>query len=114
VQDIFDKAGLLDRLMGNKELATKIFKVFLKDVPQKYTALKEAIEEDNAVLVQRLAHTLNGASANIGALALQDIASQIELAAKSGDLNKASFLIPKIDEQFQMLKKIDLKDIFGI
>lgn len=114
VKDIFDKAGLLDLLTGDKELAIKIFNEFLKDVPRKYTALKDALEKEDAVSVQRLAHTLNGASANIGALALQDLASQIEFASKSGNLHKAGSLIPKINEQFEMLRKLDLKDIFGI
>ena len=114
VKDIFDKAGLLDRLMGDDELAIKIFSVFLKDVPQKYTDLKKAVEECDADLAARIAHSLNGASGNIGALALQDIVSEIELAVKSRDMNKASSLIPKIDEQIEILRKLDLKDLFGI
>jgi HPt (histidine-containing phosphotransfer) domain-containing protein len=114
VKDLFDKAGLLDRLMGDEGLAIKIFSVFLKDVPQKYTDLKEAVEESDADLAARLAHYLNGASGNIGALALQNIVSQIELALRSGDFNKASSLIPKIDEQIEMLGKLDLKDIYNM
>jgi histidine phosphotransfer protein HptB len=111
LKDFFDKAGLLDRVMGDEELAIKFFNEFLKDFPSKFTALKEAFEERDAVLVHRIAHTLNGSSANIGALTLQDIASQIELAAKSGYLDKAGPLIPRIKEQFEVLGKLNFEDI---
>jgi hypothetical protein len=35
-KDIFDRAGFLDRLMGDKGLAIKIFSIYLKDVPHYY------------------------------------------------------------------------------
>ena len=72
--------------------------------------IKEALGNSEPTLIYQQAHTLNGASANVGALVLQKIAYQIEVAGKSGNLNKAGSLIPKIDEQFEMLKKFALKD----
>jgi HPt (histidine-containing phosphotransfer) domain-containing protein len=105
VQDIFDKASLIDRLMGDEELANEIFGVFLEDVPRNYTALKESFDNGDSHSVQSLAHTLKGASANVGALALQEVAYQIEAAADSGDMDKAGSLISKIEEQLEILKK---------
>ena len=105
VQNIFDKASLIDRLMGDEELANEILGVFLEDVPRNYTALKESFDNGDSHSVQSLAHTLKGASANVGALALQEVAHQIEAAADSGDMDKAGFLISKVEEQLEMLKK---------
>jgi HPt (histidine-containing phosphotransfer) domain-containing protein len=105
VQDIFYKAGFLDRIMGDEELANEILGEFLEDVSRKFTALKEALDKGDAPLVQRHAHTLKGASANIGAVALQKVAQQIEAAGESRDMDKAGSLIPKIEEQLEMLKK---------
>ena len=110
VQDIFDKAGLLDRLMGDEELANEIFGEFLEDVPRKFTALKEALDKGDAPSVQLQAHTLKGASANIGAVALQEVANQIEVAGEAGDLSKAGSLVPQLDKQFEVLKKLAQPD----
>ena len=91
--------------MGDEELANEILGEFMEDVPRKFTALKEAVGKGDAPLVQIEAHTLKGASANVGALALQDIAYQIELAGEAKDLVKASSLVSQLDKQFEMLKK---------
>ncbi|MGB5745958.1 MAG: response regulator, partial [Desulfobacterales bacterium] len=104
-KDVLDKASLLDRVMGDEELAKEILGGFLEDVPRKYTALKESFDNGDAHSLQSLAHTLKGASANVGALALQEVAHQIEAAGESGNMDKAGSLISKIEEQLEMLKK---------
>ena len=38
-------------------------------------------------------------------VSLKDLAYQIEIAGKSEDMTKAASLIPKLDEQFEVLKK---------
>jgi signal transduction histidine kinase/DNA-binding response OmpR family regulator len=110
VQDIFDKASLIDRLMGDEELANKILGEFLEDVRRMITALKEALDNDDASLVQHRAHTLNGASATFGAVALQEMAHHIEVAGEAGDLDKAGSLVTKINEQLEMLSDLALRD----
>ncbi len=106
VKDIFDRAGFLDRLMGDEELANEIFGEFLEDVPIKFSAIKEALEKGDALSAQRQAHTLKGASANVGAVALQEMAHHIEVAGEAGDLAKAGSLVPQLHEQFEVLKKL--------
>ena len=90
---------------ATKSLPKKSLGEFLEDVPRKYTALKESFDNGDSYSVQSLAHTLKGASANVGALALQEVAHQIEAAGDSGDMDKVGSLIPKIEEQLEMLKK---------
>jgi len=105
-EDVFDKASFLDRLMGDEALASEILGEFLEDVPRKFTALKEALDNADAHSVQREAHTLKGTSANVGAVALQEMAHQIEVAGEAGDLAKAGSLASQLDKQFEVLKKI--------
>ncbi|MEE8400041.1 MAG: ATP-binding protein, partial [Desulfobacterales bacterium] len=109
-QDIFDRAGLLDRLTGNEALADEILSEFMEDVPLKLSALREALDKHDASSVQREAHTLKGASANIGALALQGAARQVEVAGRAGDLVKASALSKQLDRQFAVLQKLTQPD----
>jgi PAS domain S-box-containing protein len=105
-KDVFDRAGFLDRLMGDEDLANEIFSEFLEDVPRKLITLKEALGKGDAPSVQIEAHTLKGASANVGALALQEMAYQIEVAGEAGDLVKAGSLAAQLDKQFEMLNKL--------
>jgi len=92
--------------MGDEKLANEILVEFMEDVPRKIAALKEALDKNSASSVQREAHTLKGASANIGAVVLQEMAFQIEVAGEAGDLVKASSLVSKLDEQLKILSKL--------
>ena len=103
-KNIFDRVGLLERLMGDEDFADEIIGDFLREVPHVFADLKEALGNGDAPSVQRQAHTLKGSSANVGAVAIQGMANQIEVAGKSGDMDKAGILIPKLEEQFDMLK----------
>ena len=105
VQNIFDKASLLDRLMGDKELANEILAGFLEDVPRKFSALKEAIEKRDASSVMREAHTLKGASADVGGKALLETTLEIEKAGEAGDLETVKACMPELETQFERLKE---------
>ena len=105
VNTVFDRTRLIDRLLGDKDLAHEILDGFMADVPHKFNALKKALDNGDARLIHEQAHSLKGASANVGAMALEKIVYQIELAGKTKDLIKASALISELDNQFETLKK---------
>ena len=101
---IFDWDGLLHRLMGDEDFAKEIVDDFLKQIPVNLTAIKDALNKEDLLLVQREAHIIKGASGNVGALALQEIAEQIEIAGEEKDLVKAVSFVAKLDTQLEILK----------
>jgi two-component system sensor histidine kinase/response regulator len=101
---IFDWDGLLHRLMGDEELAKEIIDDFLNQIPDNLFAVKEALNNKDMILVQREAHIIKGASGNVGALALQEIAAQIEVAGEANDLIGAESFVEKLVEQLEILK----------
>jgi two-component system sensor histidine kinase/response regulator len=103
--DIFDKNSFIDRLLGDEDLAKEIMKGFIQDSLRQIKTLKEAVDNKDVDVIDYQAHLLKGAAANISATALKELAYQIEIAGKTGDLIKAASLIPKLDEQFEILKK---------
>ena len=103
---IFDWDGLLHRLMGDEDLAKEIIDDFLKQIPFNFNAIKEALNEQDVLLIKREAHIIKGASGNVGALVLQKIAEQIEIAGEEKDIVKAGLFISKLDEQLEVLKNI--------
>ncbi|MCK5235858.1 MAG: response regulator, partial [Deltaproteobacteria bacterium] len=104
-EESFSMSILIDRLMGDEEIAKEILDGFIEDMPNQISSMKEALDEGDSSLVQRLAHTIKGASGNVGATALQEAALQVEVAGKESDLTSSALLIPKIDEQFEILKE---------
>jgi two-component system sensor histidine kinase/response regulator len=101
---IFDWDGLLHRLMGDEDLAKEIVDDYIKQIPFNFIAVKEALNKQDVLLVKREAHIIKGASGNVGALALQELAEQIEIAGEERDLVKAGLFVSKLDAQLEILK----------
>ncbi|MCP4156624.1 MAG: Hpt domain-containing protein, partial [bacterium] len=73
-------------------------------------ALKDALEKKEAALARRHAHTIKGASSSIGAFAIQKVSSQIDTAAESGNVAKATTFLADLDTEFERLKITFEKD----
>jgi HPt (histidine-containing phosphotransfer) domain-containing protein len=102
---IFDWDGLLQRLMGDEDFAKEIIDDFLKQIPDNLFALKNALNNKDLLLIKREAHIIKGASGNVGALALQQIAEQIEISGDEKDLVKVESFVEELDAQLKVLKK---------
>ena len=83
---VFDREGVLDRLMGGESLAAKVTTVFIGLFPGMVTELRRALDAADVPVAQRQAHSIKGAAANVGANALSALALQMEIAAKEGTL----------------------------
>jgi len=101
---IFDRAALLNRVNGDEEIVAEVMEIFLQDVPRQILSLQEAIANGDAVLAVRQAHSIKGAAANVGAVALQEVSYQMERTAKDGQLNGAVNLVEAISEEFDKVK----------
>ena len=53
----------------------------------------------------RHAHSIKGASANVCAEALREVASQIETAGKEGDLGPALAHMKELEVQFELVRQ---------
>ena len=92
--------------MGDEELVEEVLREFLKGTPDIIASLKSAAAEGDASTLQREAHTITGSAANVGAEALSEVAARIEVAGESSDIERATGLIPRLDELFDTLRKL--------
>jgi len=97
---IFKADVLLQRLGGDTQFYDEIIDVFLQDVPKQIRTLEDAINRGDAIIIHRQAHTLNGASANIGAVGLEEVAFQLERASEKQDLSQAVGILDCIKTEF--------------
>jgi CheY-like chemotaxis protein len=81
---IFDRDGFLKRIMGDVDLARTLADAFLGDMPAQIEQLKTAIATGDIRLAGQQAHRIKGAASNVGGMALQGVASSMELAGKAG------------------------------
>jgi two-component system sensor histidine kinase/response regulator len=101
----FDKSLLLERLEGDEKIYEEIIRLFLEDVPGQIRSLQEAVSGGDGAMAERQAHTLKGASGNVGALGLQKVAQETEMACRAGNMEKAIEKLGMIKTEFEELKK---------
>jgi PAS domain S-box-containing protein len=108
---VFDKAGMMARLLDDKDLARMVVEGFLEDIPRQISALKGYLETGDAAGTERQAHTIKGASANVGGEALRSVAFEIEKAARAGDLITPGGHMVELEAQFDRLNQAMTKEL---
>lgn len=102
-RDVFDRDQMLERLGCDEELLVEILDLFVQDAPTQFANLTSAIEARETELVTRHAHTLKGQAANIAAARMKGVSYEMETAAREGDLDRATTLLPRMREVFDEL-----------
>ncbi|MFC1849709.1 response regulator [candidate division CSSED10-310 bacterium] len=86
-----DEPGFLNELMS----------IFEKDSAQLITLIKKAIDEHDSKTLREHAHSLKGASANVGAVALARTCKDIETECKKPELPDMQKILSKLDDLYQ-------------
>jgi signal transduction histidine kinase/CheY-like chemotaxis protein/HPt (histidine-containing phosphotransfer) domain-containing protein len=100
----FDPEELLDRLMGDEELARRLAGSFMDKMPQQLEALSKAIGNFDAQATRFAAHSIKGVAANLGCSELQELAGTVERLGEEGALTEASAMLPEFSATFEALK----------
>jgi len=98
---VFDEKELLERLMGDRKLAHKLVDSFVQDLPGKLASLDGLIQAADSAKIRAAAHALKGASANLSARCLKELAVQMQDAATSNDLRRCAVLAANLQTEFQ-------------
>jgi two-component system, sensor histidine kinase and response regulator len=102
---VFDRTLLLERVGGDESIFIEILQVFVDDTPLRIQEMREAILKQDLANLRRAAHTVKGASANVGGAALQAAAFELETAASKGDIGSAPAQLATIISEFEKLRK---------
>ncbi|TCS42420.1 Hpt domain-containing protein [Reinekea marinisedimentorum] len=74
-----------------------LIRTYVKDTSARVDVLKGAIQNQDTTSVYEVAHSIKGASLNLGVTVLSELCLQVETAAREGDLTVAERLFDTIN-----------------
>ena len=101
---VWDKEGMLIRLMDDDTLARKVISIFLSETPSQIQKIKTMSKTGNLAGIMVQAHTMKGACSNIGAERLLNIVRALETHARHGDADAVASHIGDLDKEFELLQ----------
>ncbi len=113
-QEAFQELGfsyeeLVARFSGNEMLAERFLKKFVED--KTYSALCQAIEENDYAGIESFAHTLKGVSANLGLQSIFRYAEAVVKAVRQKQYSEILTLFELLKQSYEqvifLLKQLD-------
>ena len=101
---VFDRQGMVARLMDDEELAAAVAQGFLADMPRQIEALRASLGAGDVTSAVHQAHTIKGAAANVGGEALRAVALEMEKAGAGASAEAVAALLPALDGAFADLR----------
>jgi HPt (histidine-containing phosphotransfer) domain-containing protein len=95
------------RELGGEEdpgLLVELIDLYLSDAPQRMAEIESSLAAGDWKLLERAAHTLKSASANIGALGLSAICKELETKARSCDPQVCTSLFRRSAESLERVQ----------
>ncbi|WP_319541641.1 Hpt domain-containing protein [uncultured Pseudodesulfovibrio sp.] len=106
IQSLFDKEAFLESLANDEELACELINAFLEDCPIRTESLVDALDTNDAVTASKMAHSLKGMCGVVRADVLSELALDMELAAREGQLD----LVRELYAQFSdFLEQVNIQ-----
>jgi HPt (histidine-containing phosphotransfer) domain-containing protein len=104
--------ALRELVGGDPETLVDITDAFLEEAPQRLDDLRQGLEESDAELAGRAAHTLKSNALTFGALDLAADCRDIEAAARDGSLSGARGLVDRVESGWEPVRAalISLRD----
>jgi CheY-like chemotaxis protein len=94
----FEPSRALDLAEGDETVLESIVALFLEQTPERLAAIHRALDAGDAPVLERTAHTLEGAAVRLAMPRLRDIAHRVAVLSGKGELTQAAELMAQLDE----------------
>jgi PAS domain S-box-containing protein len=91
---------------GDAAIVVELIDLFLTDTARVLIEMRQAIDDQAAETLQRMAHTLKSSSASLGAQPLAAHCGALELLAREGTLDDAINLLEQIQSTYEQTKPL--------
>jgi two-component system, sensor histidine kinase and response regulator len=102
---VLDVAEALRLLEGDGELLKELSQMFLEQSAGLLQNMRESLAADEPAQLERLAHTLKGSCANLGARALAQAAEELEKKARAKALFGLDKQVDVVVKEVEQLKQ---------
>ncbi|WP_228060420.1 MULTISPECIES: hybrid sensor histidine kinase/response regulator [unclassified Coleofasciculus] len=99
LQELKDRVG-----DGSDEFVIEIIDSYLAETPELLRSLQTAIEQDDARLLQRTAHSLKSSSALLQAHTLAQLSWELEAMGKASSMGDAVVIVSQVVEEYQRVE----------
>jgi CheY-like chemotaxis protein len=100
---VVDQLEQLGRAAG-EDLMGQLAPLFLADADARVVALRQALAADDAASVFQAAHTMSGASANLGATELARLCAALEADSEAGNLTGGRALLDAVEVELERVR----------
>lgn len=100
---LWDFPAALARMEGDRELLEEITGLFADEAVRALAEMRQAVQANDAPLLERLAHTLKGSSANISATSVCQASLALEMHARAKNMTKAREQIETLQAELARL-----------
>lgn len=104
MNNVLDKAELLDRVDQDMEFLAETVEIFNEDGPQLLSEIRDAVKREDASALTGTAHTFKGMAANFCAKRAVDAALALEMMGRNGDLTGAADALCTLEKEAKRLK----------
>src|SRR5262249_36044951 len=95
----FDRADLFARVFGEAQIVGELLEAFLEELPRVAATLRDAAKRGDLRGIQRGAHALKGAFANLSAKEAAARAARLEALAAADDRGGAASQMIELEEE---------------
>lgn len=103
---IMDVEDALQRLDHDQDLFREILQIYIEDSPGMLQSIRDAVQNADAALLQRAAHSLKGLTATLSAQQVVAAAYRLEQMGATGNFSEATAAITAMDQQVRDLNQV--------
>ena len=104
-EPVFDRDYALEITGGDTEFLKELADLFNADYPQKLAGISRAIEEKGFEAIDKTAHSLKGASGNLGLSHVYELAFEIEKMGKAENIEGIDKIYQELEEELERFKE---------
>jgi HPt (histidine-containing phosphotransfer) domain-containing protein len=86
-------------------LAGQVLPVFLRDTAHRVESLREAVAAKDDHMAHRLAHTMHGSAAAVGAATMVRVCAELIRAVRSGSFDQCDELIAELEADLESIRR---------
>lgn len=101
-----DKEALFDLVDEDPDFLETLVETFLDDCESYMSAIRTAVEEEDASTLKKEAHGLKGAVANLKAEPAREAARQLEEMGRSNSFDDAAQALDHLEEEIEHLRSV--------